>query len=140
MAKQKCTVCDGNGMVCPLDDPDACWECHGMGYYDDGCDDDEPEHVLYGMPSSKWVRMTVDERKAFIEHHDIKVHTSTFIDDMTITHGFGTLEAEGTWQYPCEWLNYNFYDRHSAVKQPCPMCGSTERYHSSTTCERNHQC
>lgn len=36
MAKEICTKCDGHGMVGPTHDPDACFDCGGNGYYDDG--------------------------------------------------------------------------------------------------------
>lgn len=41
MGRWICTKCDGHGMIGPLDDPDACFDCGGMGYYDDGYDDTE---------------------------------------------------------------------------------------------------
>lgn len=65
------------------------------------------------MTPEVWERMTEEQQRAYVEEKGIKLGCSTGIADET-TCGWGELDFNGYWQYPCDW---------ALAKEPAPQEG-----------------
>lgn len=65
------------------------------------------------MTPAVWERMTEEQQRAYVEEKGIKLGCSTGIADET-TCGWGELDFNGYWQYPCDW---------PLAKEPAPQEG-----------------
>lgn len=55
------------------------------------------------MTQAWWAAMPAWEQRAYVERRGVKIGGSTFIDDETITYGWGRLDEFGSFEYPCPW-------------------------------------
>ena len=59
--------------------------------------------IRYNVSHMQWDAMSDDEQRAFVAERGIRVNCSTFIDEVTITAGFGRLNDLGWFEYTCPW-------------------------------------